>query len=541
MPRPAVAIAAAPPPSSPSPSPSPSPATAAPAPALPLTRRASLNVVAFGLDFGVKTVVGLVVTPLLVERLGAAMFGVWEILGRLAGYVAVAGGEPAEALRLVVANRQTAADPTAQRRSMGGALIVWLGFLPLAVLASALLAWYAPTLSGAGPEWQASIRVAAALLFGGGILGALSALPEAALHGMNLGYKRMELQAALHVASGLLTAGAAYAGLGLVGLSGAQIIAAALCGLCFWALARGYVGWFGAVRPTRPEIGRMVNLSAWLSGGDLIAKLLLASDVLILGMMLSPAVVTTYVLTSFAPRAAVAIHGSAVGAAMPGLGGLIGEGQHARATLVRRELLVLTWLFITTVGVTILLWNRSFVALWVGADHHAGTAVELLIVLIAVQTAFIRADAYIIDAALQSWLRVVISAGAVVVTIAFAIVFTRAWGLPGLCLGVMLGRLTQTVSYPVLARRSVGDRGAVVAPGMVRALLVSAILFGLALRYAYLATPATWLGWAAGVAGTVALAAGIAFTAGLSADSRRVVARRVAEIARKRAPKRPST
>src|SRR5690348_18466308 len=129
MPRPAVATATAPPPSSPS----PSPATVAPAPALPLTRRASLNVVAFGLDFGVKTVVGLVVTPLLVERLGAALFGVWEILGRLAGYIAVAGGEPAEALRLVVANRQTAADQATQRRSMGGALIVWLGFLPLAV------------------------------------------------------------------------------------------------------------------------------------------------------------------------------------------------------------------------------------------------------------------------------------------------------------------------------------------------------------------------------------------------------------------------
>ena len=541
MPRPAVAIATAPPPPPPPPPPPSSPSPSSPAPALPLTRRASLNVVAFGLDFGVKTVIGLVVTPLLVERLGAALFGVWEILGRLAGYVAVAGGEPAEALRLVVANRQTAADQATQRRSMGGALIVWLGFLPLAVLASALLAWYAPTLSGAGPEWQASIRVAAALLFGGGILGALSALPEAALHGMNLGYKRMELQAALHVVSGLLTAGAVYAGLGLVGLGGAQIIAAALGGLCFWALARGYVGWFGAVRPTRPEVGKMVNLSAWLSGGDLIAKLLLASDVLILGMMLSPAVVTTYVLTSFAPRAAVAIHGSAVGAAMPGLGGLIGEGQHARASLVRRELLVLTWLFVTTVGATILLWNRSFVALWVGADHHAGTAVELLIVLIAVQTAFIRSDAYIIDAALQSWLRVVISTGAVVVTIAFAIVFTRAWGLPGLCLGVILGRLTQTVAYPILARRSVGDRGALVAPGLVRALLVSAVLFYLALRYADRVAPTTWFAWAAGVAVTLTAATGIAFAAGLSPASRRAVARRVAEIVRKRAPKRPST
>ena len=536
MPRPAVAIAPAPPP----PTLSPPASTAAPVPALPLTRRASLNVVAFGLEFGVKTAVGLVVTPLLVERLGAALFGVWEILGRLAGYVAAFGGQPDQALRLVVANRQTTADPAPQRRAMGSALIVWLLFLPLATLASAVLAWYAPLLSGAAPEWHTGIRIGAALLFGGGMLSALGGLPEAALHGMNLGYKRMELQAAMNVAGGLLTAGTVYAGLGLVGLGGASLIAAGLSGLCYWALAKGYVGWFGAARPTRPDVGKMINLSAWLSGGDLIAKLLLASDVLILGMLLSPAVVTTYVLTSYAPRAALAIHGAAVGAAMPGLGGLIGGSQHERATLVRRELLFLTWLFVTTVGVTILLWNRSFVALWVGAGHHAGAAVQLLIVLIAAQTAFIRADSYVIDAALQSWVRVVISAAAVVATMVLAIVFTRTWGLPGLCLGIMAGRLTQTVSYPLLARRSVGDRGTVLTPGLVRALLVSAALFALALRLASRVTPATWLGWAAGVAITMTLVAGIAFAVGLTAASRRAMVRRVVEIARTRAPKRPS-
>ena len=536
MPRPAVATVTAPPP----PAPTPPPSTA-PAPALPLTRRASLNVIAFGLDFGVKTAVGLVVTPLLVERLGAALFGVWEILGRLAGYVAAVGGQPGAARRHVVAKRPTAADPVTQRRPMGSALLVWLVFLPLAALASALLAWYAPTLSGAGPEWSAAVRVAAALLFAGGVLSALGALPEAALHGMNLGYKRMELQAALHLAGGLLTAAAVYAGLGLVGLGGAQLIAAGLSGLCFWALAKGYVAWFGTARPTRTDAGRMINLSAWLSGGDLISKLLLASDVLILGIVLSPAVVATYVLTSYAPRAAVAIHGSVVGAAMPGLGGLIGAGQHERATLVRRELLLLTWLFVTTVGVTILLWNRSFVSLWVGADHYAGSVVEFLIVVIAVQTAFIRADAYIIDAALQSWLRVVISGGAVVVTIAFAVAFTRAWGLPGLCLGLIVGRLTQSVFYPLLAGRSVGDRGGVMAPGggLVRAALVTAALFAVALRLAQWATPGTWIGWAAGVAITMPLAAGIAFAAGLAAPSRRAVVLRVVEIARKRAPKQP--
>src|SRR5438094_2867626 len=255
------------------------------------------------------------------------------------------------------------AGSAAQRRALGGALVVWLICLPLAVAAAAVVAWYAPAITGASPGLRTTIRIAAALVLAGGVLGGLLSIPDAALHGMNLGYKRMELQAGLNLVGGALTAAAVYGGLGLAGVAGAQVALAAVSALCFWWLARTYVAWFGVSRPARAETRSLARLAAWLAGGDLIAKLLLGSDVLILGTLLSPAAVTTYVLTAYAPRAAVAVHGSAVGAAMPGLAGLIGAGQYGRAALARGDLMVLTWLFATAVGTTILLWNRSFVAL----------------------------------------------------------------------------------------------------------------------------------------------------------------------------------
>src|SRR5439155_47779 len=120
------------------------------------------------------------------------------------------------------------------------------------------------------------------------------------------------------------------------------------------------------------------------------------------------------------------------------------------------------------------LWNRSFVALWVGREHYGGAVVDLLIVCIAFQTAFIRADAFIIDAALRSWLRVLIAAVAAVVTITLAVALTRALGIAGLCLGVLAGRLIQTVAYPVLAGRCVGatakSRGCHASPGSLRSI-----------------------------------------------------------------------
>ena len=70
---------------------------------------------------------------------------------------------------------------------------------------------------------------------------------------------------------------------------------------------------------------------------------------------------------------------------------LIDHNQKAFA--LRNELLAVTWLFATTIGAAILLWNRSFLTLWVGPGNYAGPWVNLLIVCTMAQTAFVRSDA----------------------------------------------------------------------------------------------------------------------------------------------------
>ena len=500
-------------------------------PAPSLTQKASLTVVAYGLEYGAKMIVGLVVTPILVSRLGQALYGVYEMLGRLTSYLEALSGRPPAALRLVVASRQKSADQDARRRAVGGAIVVWLLFLPLAVGAGAVLTWYAPALTGIAPPLAGAVRLACAALVGGVLLGGLLTVPESVLFGMNLGYKRMELQAGLSVAGGVLTAAAALAGLGLVGVGAAQLVVAALTGAGYWWIARGAVAWFGAARPTRADIRALFAMSSWLSAGDLIAKLVLASDLVVLGVMLSPAVVATYVLTSYAARTAVNLHSAAVTAAMPGLGGVLGRGQFAWAALVRREIFALTWLFVTAVGATILLWNPSFVALWVGREQWAGSLVDLLIVVTVVQTAYIRTDSNIIDAALFPWGRVRVGAVAAAVTLVAMVALTSWLGLPGLCLGVLAGRAVQSVSYPRLVRASL--RGA--APDSpwpaARPLITTVLLFAAATALGARVQASGWVVWAGGSALSLGLVTAIAFALGLAPDARQSVMRRVRAIA----------
>ena len=491
-----------------------------------LTQRASLNAIASLLDYAAKLVVGFVVTPIVVAGLGRSLFGTWEMLNRLVTYMSAADGRPTEAIRLMVANRQAVDDATTQRRYVGAALAVWLLFLPIIMAAGGVVIWLAPGVTKAAPPLHDTVRIATALLLASFFMTLVAGVPESVLRGMNLGYRRMGLQASLNLVGGLLMIAAVRAGLGLVGLGGTQVVLTFITGLLFWSLARRYVPWFGVARPTRDDVRALLAMSAWLTAGEVVVKLLLASDVLILGMVLSPAVVATYALTGYAARSAIGIHEFTASAAMPGLGGLIGRGDHTRAAQVRRELQTLTWLLVTGIGATILAWNPSFLSLWVGRQHYAGPWVDLLIVVIAVQTAFIRTDAYIIDAALRPRPRVLVGAAAMATTIALAVPLTRALGIAGLCLGLLAGRAVQSVGYPMLVRSCFRRR---FRPSLeaARLGLVTVLLFAVSSAIGRQVVAASWPAWGAGLALTLSLAVGIALLLGPSGSTRRAIYVRV--------------
>jgi O-antigen/teichoic acid export membrane protein len=497
-----------------------------------LTRRASLTALASLLDYFVKAGVSLVITPILVSGLGRTLYGVWEMLGRLVGYMSAADGRPTEALRLVVSQQQTA-DAMVNRKSVGAALVVWICMLPLVAVVGGALAWLAPSLTHAPASSYTDVRVTCILLVISFAFTSLAAIPESVLRGMNLGYKRMGLQASLSIVAGALAAWTVKEGFGLTGIGASQIVKAVLIGLCFWVLVRKFVPWFNVARPARPDVKRLLGMSVWLSVGELIAKLLLASDVLILGAIVSPAAVTTFVLTGYAARTGLGIFVFTAGSAMPGVGGVLGQGQIDRAVQLRRELLALTWLFVTVVGATILVWNRSFLGLWVGANNYAGPWVDLLIVLLVGQTAFIRTDSYIIDAALRPKARVVVGIITVVATLGLGITLTHAFGIFGLCLGMLLGRGIQSVAYPIIVRGCLQypTRTGAGRVAVIRYTLCTALLFAAATALGRTFDAHSWVIWVLGVLLTMPLFASLALALGAAPESRRAIIRRIRGMA----------
>lgn len=496
-------------------------------PATGLTQRAYLNVVASLIDYGARIGVALLVTPLMLRGLGPSGYGVWEMLGRLVGYLSAGDGRPTEALRLVIANQQAIDDSPAKRRQVGSAVSVWLIFLPGLAVAGSILIWLSPAITKAPDEQRAVVRWTCTILAANFLLSNLVSLPESVLRGMNLGYRRIGMQAGLWIVNGGLTAGAIYAGLGLPGIACVQVLVTVLTGLLFWAVVKRCVPWFGVSLPSLAEVRSFLGLSLWNFGGTLIAQLLLASDVVILGVITTTVAVTTYVLTGYAAQAATGVLSLTLNAAIPGLSGIIGQKEYGKAACLRDEMMVLSWLAVSAVGATILMWNRSFVHLWVPDGQYAGPWNNLLIVLILAQTIFIRTDAYVIDASLKLRKRVLASACTLLLMIAFTVALTPVLGITGLCLGILSGRMVQTVAYPLLVDSCFGRSPSLRPAQLLRPMLVTACLFAATGLLGDRLLAPTWLAWLVFTSATFCVALAVGLMLGLSSASRRLVFRRL--------------
>src|SRR3989441_12647969 len=208
---------------------------------------------------------------------------------------------------------------------------------------------------------------------------------------------------------------------------------------------------------------------------------------------------------------------------MPGLGGVIGRGEYEWAARLRREIMNLTWLFVTAVGATILLWNRSFLALWVGPENYAGFWTNLLVVIATAQTALVRTAACVLDATLRPRRRVGVAAAGGVAIVGVSIALTPSLGIVGVCLGVLAGRLVQTIAYPLLVDRCLHRPARLPVRSIARPLTVMLLMFGATAALGERVLAHHWLGWAVGVALSVALMMAVAFVAGLPPPARRTV------------------
>jgi O-antigen/teichoic acid export membrane protein len=419
-----------------------------------LTKKASLNAAASGLDYFAALVVGLLTTPLIVTGLGDYYYGVWQVMNRMYSYLSTMGGTTSP-LEWTIAKDQTSEDYDQKRSFVGSAIIIWVLLLPLILVGGLIITWFAPTwLHTPAPNIHV-VRTVALLFMVSQAIISLAFLPASILRGQNQGYRRLGLSLILAAANGLLIWLAIKIGTGIIGLSVVSIIYLFLYAAFYIIMCRKFIPWFGVKRPTNELVKHFLKLSVWFFVNDIVTNITIASDVIILGLLSSVESVTTYTLTKYVPETLISLIAILVLGIIPGLGGILGSGDLKKASQLRSEIFSLTWLIVTVTSACILLWNRTFISLWVGSNRYAGPLANVLIVIVVVQYVVLRVDNSIIDLTLKIEKKVILGAISAVTSIAIACILVGVFkmGIIGICIGLILGRSILTFAYPILSSR----------------------------------------------------------------------------------------
>ena len=506
---------------------------------LTLTRRAFLNTLAAALDYLVRLAVMFAIAPLLLAGLGDFVYGAWRILDSLTGYLSAASGRPTQALKWTLARLQSSTNDAEKRAQVGSAVLVCLFFSPLLLLLGGICVFYLPTWIEAPLELWPVLRVATAILTLNMTLISLVEIPRSILEGENIGFRRVGLSAGLAVLNGGFIVLVLHWEAGLTGVAIATVTTTALTGVLFLRVTRTHVPWLGIARPSRATLRRFFDLSGWFLAWRLIMSWMMAADVLLLGMLSSVELVTSYSLSKHVPEALVNLVGLAVFGVAPGLGRIIGAGDLRLAARIRSELLAFTWLFITVLGAVVLLWNGPFIRLWVGANYFFGTTENALLILMVMQLVFIRNDANVIDLSLNLRPKVMLGALSTLLATGLAILLMKflELGIVGLCLGFLAGRSILSVAYPFLASRLLGVSPWGQLRGATRPAVVTAGLFFVAAKPDYFVDRAAWIvveSWPGLILGTMASLIVVScscFLLGLSSEQREMMLNRVRRLA----------
>jgi len=408
----------------------------------------------------VMVVVGLFATPLILHWLRDERFGAFQVATDWMAYLFLFEFGLGGALMPLIALSEARRDEKSVHDLMVTGVRAYAKVALASVVAVVILALFATRLIPVQPKYASDLRYS--FLIGGfGVLMTPLAPFRALLEGRQQGYW---LSALLTAQSITITAGSlilAWAGRGITGQSIAVVAGAAVFNAALLWLCRSEVPaiFIDALKGPAPETARVdirkLNAPSFVM--TLCGRVSLLTDNIVVSGLLSPALVTPFVLTqrltSLAQRELQTI-GNASWAALAEL------SAQGRKDDFSRRLLELTRV-VAVVGLAALIpivaFNRQFVSLWVGRGRYAGDLITALAAANALMQAIFSLWGWCVSGTGQIRRIIPMTIVQTALNLVLSIVFTLGFGLAGPLLGTTAAFLSVSVWYmPMLMSEMFG-------------------------------------------------------------------------------------
>ncbi len=409
-----------------------------------MLKKVKLNAVAGYMHFAISSLLVFFVSPFLVKFLGPSVFGIWKNIQAILSFASIADGRSTQALKWVIANDESFNDLDYKKQAVGSALKIWLYFLPFVTLIVFLLVYSLPVLINGLSENLHSLIYQVGFILGANLLlNPLLKIPDAILVGTNRGYKSTFVQIFFVIVSNLLMLLVSYFGYGLLGLSYVVLLVTTLNAFLIYWICKRNVSWFGLRNPTKTQVKEFFRFSFWVFIWSFVMKLILSTEIILIGYLISSEMVTNYVFSVYILQLAVSVALLTGSSVTPSLGKFIGAEDMDKSRVIvssLREVITFIALFF---GSLVILINRDFVTLWMGGDYFLGPYSNLLIVFSMLLLILTRLEDQVQDLSLNIKNKVIIGfvfsvLSAVLGMICFYYFDNR---LEGLFIGILIGRM----------------------------------------------------------------------------------------------------
>ena len=190
-----------------------------------------------------------------------------------------------------------------------------------------------------------------------------------------------------------------------------------------------------------------------------VSKFLITGEILIIGYLIGPDEVSNYSFSYYACAIGVAISSIVTGSITPGLGKLVGEKNYYKSTEIVKLMREMTLGIGVFLGIIILLFNKSFVSIWVGKELFVGDFNNLLIVILMLQLITIRNEAFIIDLSLKIRKKVTLGVTSVIFSFLAALILITIFShqIKYILLGIFFGRIMLNFIYPKMVNKLIDN------------------------------------------------------------------------------------
>lgn len=429
------------------------------------------------LSQGVQVFISFFITPLILNSLGTEVFGAWKVINSTSELLTLGNFKPLGLLRLILAKEIANDNVLYKQQQIGAAINVLILTLPILLVLSCLLFHYRNLFIPASTTISEQIDLALIIAIIITIITPFLSVSDSIVSGLNLEYKRFGVSSVAKLVVAVLTYYIVIQGATLPWVVAVSSLNSFIPSSVSCFVIIHDVPWFKLIKPPRNIRRSFFKMNMWAFISVFFYYIFSSMDVVLIGFYFGVTTTATYSLTRSLVNFLFTPANSLISAGLAGVGDLIGRKELKTVRQLRSEQINTIAFASFIIGIIVMLFNASFVSLWVGEKHFGGGSLSKWIVVAAIIDAIAKTEGIYINASLNLKDKTFSLGISAIVYIGIIILFKSLLDLNVFPIAFAVSQMILVILYWLSLRDCLQTQLVDIARVVIRPFFIAAVLF----------------------------------------------------------------